>query len=186
MNMSIFSFSSAQAETKAWTEQPETMAELELIVHCLVIYQHFLKDTLHWPTYSLVGYFSMLTFKLFLLCQFEKSGFCFSTHFRTSGLIKQIILPGTLPEMSTATRAISKNSHQLPVSATQKLLPETSGETLTSLVIGGLILVAIQGPQKFYTNYLQANQFYQLTRFKMGNNYDSMSRIRQNDIIKIY
>lgn len=78
------------------------------------------------PRYFSVGFFF---FKLFLLCYFERPGFCYS---QTSGLIKlTMCLLGALLEMSIVPRAVPKNSYQLPTSIIQKLLLKTSGEAHT-------------------------------------------------------
>lgn len=98
----------------------------------------------------------MPTFKLFILCQFERPDFCFSTYFQTSGLIKLIIwFLGALPEIVTET---SKTSHQLPVSSTQKLLLGPM-EKLISLAAGELYLLLYRHPRNSTYTLWEQNNF---------------------------
>lgn len=131
----------------------------------------------------------MPMFKLFILCQFERPGFCFSTYFQTSGLIKLIIwFLGALPEIVTVPRAVSKTSHQLPVSSTQKLLLRPM-EKLLSLAAGELYLLLYRHPRNStYTLWKQNNFVILLSSngpSSYENNYDFMNEIRQNDVTDI-
>lgn len=160
----LWTLSYSSWDHQGFDKQSKTVAEVELVICFLGTSQHFSEDTVSTgPSYFSVGFFFV---KLFLLCQFERPGFCY---LQTSDLIKLTLwLLVALPEMSIP-RAVPKNSYQLPVSIIQKLLLKTYGETQReTLGKGGLNLLDVQSSQKCYMNYLEANYFYKITWFKMA------------------
>lgn len=128
-------------------QNSETIAEVEPVIHSWGLLSTLKRESFYPPYIFLGRIFSPRPRLSSILCQFERPGFCFSTYFQTSGLIKLIIwFLGALPEIVTVLRAVSKTSHQLPVSSTQKLLLRPV-EKLISLAASELCLLLFRQPR---------------------------------------